>query len=111
MWMNEPEIDDAMDVIAYHEPELARFAKYLGDWREVVNSNSDGWHSWKAGPAAAGKLQDLVKRTTDVIRGRGGDLPTEKEFMKTLSPIKACATKFKLTAPELEQPQLPGLRQ
>lgn len=108
MWMNEPEIDQALEVISEREPELARYAKYLSDWRDVVNSSSDGWPHWKAGAKSAEKLMDLVSRVMNGLRGRGGDMPTDQEFRAALTPIKSLATKHKLKAPELEDAPAPG---
>jgi len=103
MWMNEYEIDEAARIIEHHAPELYPYAKYLSDWRDTVNGNSDGWPYWKAGSSCAAKLMELVTQATNSIRGRG-EMPSESLFKKALTPIKSAATKFKLSAPELEQP-------
>lgn len=102
MWMNEYEIDEAVELIDDRVPEFSRYAKFLHDWKEVVNSSSDGWPYWKAGGKSAEKLMDLVQRTLNVTRGRGGgEMPTEDEFRKSLAPIRSLAAKHKLVAPEL----------
>jgi hypothetical protein len=108
LFMNEGEIDQSVEVISERAPEFARFAKYLSDWRDVVNSSSDGWPYWKAGARSAERLMGLLNKVMDVLRGRGGEMPTEQEFRKSLAPIKALATKHKLKAPELEDAPAPG---
>lgn len=108
MAMNEPEIDHALEVISEREPDYARYAKFLSDWRDVVNSSSDGWPHWTAGRKSADKLMDLVNRVMGVIRGRGGEMPSDDDFRKSLTPIKTLATKHKLKAPELEDAPAPG---
>lgn len=108
MWMNEYEIDEAVELIGDRAPEAARYAKFLHDWKEVVNSSSDGWPHWKAAGKSAEKLMALVQRTLNVIRCRGGEMPTDDEFRKSLAPIRALATKHKLTAPELADTPAPG---
>jgi len=106
--MNEDDIDRAVEIIDTHAPEFSRFAKYLSDWRTTINENSDGWPYWNAGRKAADKLATLVDRVINVVAGRGGEMPTEQEFLKALTPIKSAATKHRLTAPTLddEEPQV-----
>lgn len=102
MWMNEYEIDHAAEMIDNRAPEFSKYAKYLSDWRTVVNENSDGWPYWKVGGRAAEGLMGLVQRVTNVIAGRGGEMPTEAEFRKAISKIKSAATKHGLNAPVLD---------
>lgn len=102
MWMNEGEIDYAVEVIGERTPEYSRYAKYLRDWKDVVNDNSDGWPYWKAGGKAAERLMDCVLRVQRIALHGGAELPTEKEFRASLTPIKSLATKHGLTAPTLE---------
>lgn len=101
MWMNEYEIDRSLSILEQNAPEIAPYAKYLSDWRHVVNSNSDGWAFWKAGASCASKLSALVSQAVDSLRGRG-EMPTAEELRKSLPPIKSAATRFKLEAPILE---------
>jgi hypothetical protein len=48
-WMNEYEIDRAVAQMEEHAPELAPYAKFLSDWKDTVNNNSDGWAYWQGG--------------------------------------------------------------
>lgn len=110
MRMNEHDIDHALDVLRERAPEAAPFAKYLSDWKDTINSNSDGWAYWKAGRGAADKLSVLVEQAMFVARGRGGPMPTADQFKRSLSPIKAAATRHGLTAPTLEAAEAPAPR-
>jgi hypothetical protein len=101
MWMNEAEIDQAKEVYAERAPDLYPFAKFLADWRDVVNSSSDGWPYWKAGGGAAERLMTLLQQGMNCLRGRGGEMPTVDQLRKTLTPIRSLATKHNLTAPTL----------
>ncbi|WP_456718042.1 MULTISPECIES: hypothetical protein [unclassified Bradyrhizobium] len=99
--MNEAEIDNAVEVIKERAPQFYKYAKYLADWRDVVNQSSDGWHSWRAGSKCADTLSALLTAVMSVARGRSKDMPTDAEFKKALTPIRATATKHNLTAPVL----------
>ena len=101
MWMNEGEIDEALDLVGHHLPEYLPYVRFLSDWRDTVNANSDGWPYWKAGTRCASTLMTLVTRATSSIRGRGDSLPSKKEFDRALTPIRSCATRHKFPAPAL----------
>jgi hypothetical protein len=103
MWMNESEIDEALHIVQRHAPEFAPYVKYLSDWRDTINQNSDGWAYWKAGIRCASNLMDLVERLMSALRERGKTAPTAKEFDRALTPIKSCATRHKLPVPVLGQ--------
>lgn len=107
IFMNEYEIDDALDMLRAHAPELAPYAKYLADWRDTVNENSDGWPYWKAGRSCAVKLMEAVHGATLALR-TSKPLPPEEDFAKALRPIKAAATRLKLPAPVLSAPDGPA---
>lgn len=104
MWMNEGEIEQMLEFTRYEAPEFAPYARYLSDWMDVVNDNSDGWAYWKAGSGAAGKLMDALQALRDSQR-YGGAAPDEAVFKRSLAPIKSCATKHGLTAPTLDDVQ------
>lgn len=109
MKLNEHDIDMALETIRERAPHVAHFAKYLSDWKDTVNSNSDGWAYWRAGSAAADKLATLVEQTMHSLRGRGGPIPTVDQFKRSLPPIKSAATRFKLQAPTLGEPEDAGM--
>jgi len=101
MWMNEGEVDEALAVVERRAPEYFPYVKYLSDWRDTINRNSDGWPYWTAGTRCASNLMVLVAKLMDSIRGGRGERPTKKEFDRTLTPIKSCATRHKLPVPTL----------
>jgi hypothetical protein len=105
MWMNEGDIEQMLDFTRYDAPEFAPYAQYLSDWKDVVNAGSDGWAYWKAGSGAAGKLMDALQALQNSHR-YGDEAPDEDVFRKSLSPIRSCATKHRLQAPEFVPAQL-----
>lgn len=101
-WMNEYEIDNAVELLTSEAPEVAPYAMYLQHWKNIVNENSDGWPYWAAASKAASKLQTLIDKSTKIVRGWDrGEHPTEGELRAALTPIKSLATKHKLPQPEL----------
>lgn len=103
MWMNEGEIDRAIDLLGSHAPDYLPYAVFLGEWRDIVNQNSDGWPYWKAGSRAAGKLMELLDQAVQATFRSGVDYPDLEAFPKSLTPIKAAATKHGLQRPELKK--------
>lgn len=103
MIMNEYDVDEVLDITQRQFPEFERYAQFLVDWKDTINNNSDGWAYWKAGRGAADKLSGLLNQVKMATFGRG-ELPTEDQLKKALSPIRAAATKYKLPAPELQDP-------
>lgn len=103
-WMNEGEIDEAVQIVGERAQEYFPYVQYLSDWRDIVNRNSDGWPYWKAGAACASKLMDLTADLMNFIRfdyGSTRKAPGLKAFQAALTPIKSCATRHKLPAPVL----------
>ena len=106
MWMNESEIDQALDLVESNAPEYLPYVRFLSDWRETINQNSDGWPYWAAGARCASRLMQLTSQLMMSIRGYGGinvARPEIKQFVKALAPIKSCATRHKLPVPVLGQ--------
>jgi hypothetical protein len=104
LFMNEGEIDQTLELCQRKAPELVPFARFLSDWRHEVNAKSDGWHSWPGGcKAAAGLITGLEKARKILAYGpRHGDaLPAPAELKRALGPIRACATRHRLTAPTM----------
>jgi hypothetical protein len=104
MWMNEGEIDEMVEFTSLEAPEFAPYARYLSDWRDTVNSVSDGWHSWRAGAGCAEKLMEALQSLRNSHR-YGDESPAEAAFKRALTPIKSFASKKNLTAPTLEPVQ------
>jgi len=109
VFMNEGEIDHAVEVFRERAPELLPYVQYLADWRDVVNENSDGWPYWQAGRKAADRLVALVSKGMDAIRG-SGEMPEASEMAKALAPIKSAATRFNLPKPEFKEAEAAALR-
>lgn len=101
MWMNESEIDEALEIIGKYAPRFLPYVKYLSDWRDIINQNSDGWPYWTAGTRPASRLQELISAIMSKIRGRGAAEPSIRELDRALTPIKSFATRKKLPAPVL----------
>ena len=101
-WMNEYEIDRAVMVLEARAPDLHPFARLLADWRDTVNSHSDGWAYWKGGTRPAGRLMDLVQAAVAKIEfGRGDELPTTEQMRRALPPIRGAATRHGMPFPEI----------
>jgi len=109
VFLNESEIDRAVEILSENSPEIAPYAKYLSDWRDIVNESTDGWPYWKAGLKAGSKLSELVSQAVDALRRRG-ETPSEAAFKRALAPIKSCATRNKLRAPEITPAPAPSVR-
>lgn len=90
-FMNEAEIDEYARRHAGH-PLLGPATKFLADFRDVVNANSDGWAYWAPPLRAADKLMTLIEKpqTAD-----------EAALGLALRPIKSFCTRHKLKCPEL----------
>ncbi len=101
MIMNEYDVDEILDITRQRFPQFEPYAQFLYDWKETINNNSDGWAYWKAGRGAADKLSGLLNQVKMSMFGRG-ELPTEEQLRKSLSPIRAAATRHGLPAPELQ---------
>lgn len=80
MWMNHCEITEARErcraVIVYHDA-----AQYLGRFRDLIDSISDGWAHWGYGTKCADDLMQLVN---------DGQWPARR------LPTTEAASKFKL---------------
>jgi hypothetical protein len=105
MFMNHVDIDEALALCERHHPAIAPYARYLRDWRDIVDRNSDGWHSWPGGSRAARGLCALLQQAVNATRRRGVyppiEVPDASLFARTLGPIKACATRRGLPLPTL----------
>ncbi len=70
-----------------------KLARFLGRFRGLVNSVSDGWAHWSAPVKACRKVFEVLED--------GDGRPTEADVKKALTPVKAFCTKHKLTIPDL----------
>lgn len=107
VWMNEYDIDDAIRTLG-DDPVLGKAVRFLAEFRDEVNSHSDGWAYWRAPAAAAGQLMALIQAGMDIKRGRGGIEPqqiTDKSIAKAMGPIKSFMTRRGLAA-GMQMPKL-----
>jgi hypothetical protein len=97
-WMNEYEIQEAMQILG-GDPVLGKYVRFLDEFKNEVNSHSDGWPYWKAPAHAAGQLMTLIKAAMDMKRyGRttsesAPQQVTEQMLRKAMGPIKAFYTR------------------
>ncbi len=98
MWMNNWEIDEKANRYQNH-PVLGPASKFLQDFKDVINANSDGWPYWKPASRAATKLMELVS-TQDPSS------VTEAQVKAAMTPIKAFCTKH--AKDNITCPMLPG---
>lgn len=97
--MNEYDIDNTIDTLSRVGSPLAPYARYLGSWRDVINSNSDGWPFWKVGHQAANKLSEVLDAAMSHHRGRLSSEPSVEDARKAVTPIKSAATRHGLPQP------------
>jgi hypothetical protein len=94
MWMNEGEIEQAIERFQSH-PVLGKGARFLGAFRDEVNNHSDGWPYWQAPAKAAEKLMTLLHG--HLFAGMGAyprlAAPTEADLKEAIAPIKAFYTR------------------
>jgi hypothetical protein len=99
MFMNEFDIDNTIASLEKMGSPLAPYARYLGSWRDVINSNSDGWPFWKVGHQAASKLSVVLDDAMSFYRGRLSAEPSVDDARKALAPIRSAATRHGLPQP------------
>jgi hypothetical protein len=94
MWMNEGEIEQAVERFKTH-PVLGKGARFLSAFQDEVNQHSDGWAYWKLPARAADKLMTFLHGYLYAGMGAYPRLPepTDADLKKTLTPIKAFYTK------------------
>lgn len=89
MTMNEYDIDEARQLLAT-DPVMGPAAKYLYDYKELINENSDGWPYWLAGRKCSDDLASLVDGAMKQARyGREGNYvaPTQAQVDKAIRKI------------------------
>lgn len=104
MWMNEHEIERALELVEERLPDVAPYARFLLDWKDVVNANSDGWPYWKPASRAAHRLMEGVSDAVDSLRDSRKSPPSADDLRRALTPIRSFATKHGLPAPTLGEP-------
>lgn len=88
-FINEYEIDKALNTFTHDEPNLYRAATLLSNLRDWVNSCSDGWPYWIKPRRAANKLIGLVI-SADPFDPQD---VTDAELKAALTPVKSFLTR------------------
>lgn len=82
LFMNRWEIDESVERYRNH-PVLSRATRFLAEFRDETDANSDGWCYWPLPVRAAARLMTLIQ---------SGDA-TESQFKSALGPIKSFYTR------------------
>ena len=88
-WMNGYEVEEA--VVQFQDnPVLAPAARYLSDFRELINDNSDGWTNWSYGTRCANDLCDILSAARLNIFQNSRDYvpPTTEQVKKAVQKIR-----------------------
>jgi hypothetical protein len=95
-FMNSYDIEEAVAILA-RDPVLGKAARFLKEFKEEVDSHSDGWAYWRPPVAAAAKLMQIVQAGVAKARGYAreeADIDTsEQAIARAMSPIKAFMTR------------------
>lgn len=88
MWMNEYEIQDAVQRIS-SPPSFVEGAYFLSRFCDLINSISDGWPYWSYGTKCSDDLQNLIGQ----VRHPNNPVDTRKvkpAIKKVLTFLKRC---------------------
>jgi hypothetical protein len=107
-FMNDYDIEDALRVLG-NDPVLGKAVRFLNEFKDQVNSHSDGWAYWRAPVAACGQLMTLIEQGMNAKRGQSfpetSPLINDKSIAKAMGPIKAFMTRKGLAA-GMQMPKL-----
>ena len=93
-FMNRWEIDEQAARHCNHKV-LGPATRFLQHFRDLIDSNSDGWAYWGPPVHGAKRLMLLIQNP---------ETATEATFKKALTPIKTFCTRHKLPMPIVEEP-------
>ena len=105
-FFNSHEIDEIASAVRRNAPELVIYANALTQWRDIVDSHSDGWHVWPGGRKAAAQLSGLLAGARYPYAWQR---PTMAECRKAMGSIKRTATRQNLPAPVVVEPVAPKI--
>jgi hypothetical protein len=92
-FMNEYEIENAVNLFDSDTPNLHNAAITLYRLMQWTNQNSDGWPYWAKPTRAATNLMELVSSRTYVARYGGADDISLAELNAAMRPIKSFLTR------------------
>lgn len=93
---NNYEVEEMADVFK-HDPILGPGAKYLADYAEIINDNSDGWAYWTHGRKCSDTLSTMLSealfyKRTGRFQTRANDedyiAPTRQDIVKACRKIE-----------------------
>jgi hypothetical protein len=97
-YMNSYDIEEAVAVLG-RDPVLGKAARFLKEFKEEVDSHSDGWAYWRPPVAAAARLMQIIQHAVAKARGYASadaeaniDI-SEQAIAKAMAPIKAFMTR------------------
>jgi hypothetical protein len=110
-WLNEAEIDDLKEYYK-DDPVLGAAAQYLSDYRDLINSCSDGWPYWSRATRCASALSELLELADHHYRGRRHLVPANYVYPgpKEVRAAAAKIERFVRREPQLAGKEPPVLR-
>ena len=95
-WMNGYEVEEAV-VQFQNNPVLAPAARYLNDFRELIDNNSDGWAYWSYGTKCANDLCNILAaaRLQYYRNSRDYVPPTAEQVKKAVQKIRTFVLRCK----------------
>lgn len=108
--MNQWEIEERAVHFANH-PVLGEATRFLNDYKDVINANSDGWAYWSIATDAAKKLVELVyegTRPEHLLRRDEIKRFTQADVKKAVIPIKSFCTRKNLPCPRAPYAPIPA---
>lgn len=84
--MNEGEIDQAVEEFKDH-PVFGPASRFLRDYRDLINSMSDGWCYWHHGTKCASNLSDILYNARMNRRSRDYPVATREDVEKAAAKV------------------------
>lgn len=104
MIYNHADIDNVVSILEREAHPALPYARYLRDWRDIVDAQSDGWPYWSGGHRAAAPLMELLHGLIGWNGVRAGAvMPSPAEWNRAIGRIRACATRRNLPKPVLDR--------
>lgn len=88
-YMNDYDVILALQACDPSRPVLSKAVRFLADFKDEVDSHSDGWCYWRAPVVAARRLIELIPLPYGI---RAASDITEAQYRYALVPIKSFFT-------------------